>query len=147
MPDNELTPDRSVSELLGQYATAAEKKLLSSAKDECWISPNNDSIADALFSYGGNQDSVRLSCHYHTELIDPDGNVLYSEPVSMIGEDFDFSALKEEDYTFVYNIMIDYPGSAERPQVIRSTVHIDRTKPQVTHRITEENGKRLFHIE
>ncbi|MBR3046052.1 MAG: S8 family serine peptidase [Oscillospiraceae bacterium] len=146
VPDSELTPDRSVSELLEQYATAAEKKLLSSAKDECWISPNNDSIADALFSYGGNQDSVRLSCHYHTELIDPDGNVLYSEPVSMIGEDFDFSALKEEDYTFVYKIMIDYQGSAERPQVIRSTVHIDRTKPQVTHRITEENGKKYLVI-
>lgn len=126
------------------YGTEEEKAQLNAIPEECWISPNKDSIADCItgtYFYSCRRGTYK-SLH---ELDAADGTVLYQQKY---GEAFDipFDVLEEGDYKYTTKRWIAYPGSEEHPQVFSETVHIDRQAPKVTHKITAEKGRTYLEI-
>ncbi|MBP0971214.1 MAG: S8 family serine peptidase, partial [Oscillospiraceae bacterium] len=82
------------------YATKEEKKQLASNAMECWISPNRDSIADAVtgFRY---ENQRRNTSRSNAQLLDADGNVLYDGAPGAVANNCEFEKLEEGDYTYM----------------------------------------------
>ncbi|MBR6718277.1 MAG: S8 family serine peptidase [Oscillospiraceae bacterium] len=128
-----------------EYATPAEKKQLNCYPNECWISPNNDSIADSVtcYNYWGYR---RDQADYEIVLTDADGNELFRGQGALNGL-IDFRKLKEADYDCTISRWIDYPGSKEHPQITTTKIHIDKTAPKVQYETVTENGRTYLNIQ
>ena len=130
---------------LREYATEAEQHLLDCGRNEAWISPNDDGLADLMYG-------IRLvpyrNARADLELRKADGTAVYTEKnitfTDTVELNCDQSALPEGDYKLIVKMYIDYPGSAEEPQIFRSTLHVDQTAPEVTVGYEERNGRKIL---
>ena len=151
--------DRQIEEMLrtndgmesvSVYATEEEAEQLQFNSNECWISPNHDTVADRVYGCSGDQIKQRLGEKCASELINSKGEVVFSNPRGGFWtpdfQPFDFAELDEGDYTFNWISWINYEGARERPQISRFTVHIDKTAPDVTSETVEENGRTYLVI-
>ena len=139
------------------FMTEEEKQLIRYGRNDVWISPNDDSVADAALGVILNINRWSKGTY---QLQDADGNVLYEKEIrntieplgtsSYFGLDYtdpaeayDQTSLKEGEYSVVAKAYVNYPGSAEAPQEYRSTFHVDKTAPEVAYKIVE-SGARVY---
>lgn len=141
--------DESAAKLIPlTYASAKEKKQLAFITDECWLSPDGDSIAERISTAAYDSSSARGFTKSSAKLLDSEGNVIYENPDSIwIDAEFPFSGLPDGEYTYEIKRILDYPDSAEHPQFFRCKVHIDTQKPEIRSRTYTENGRTYLMIE
>ena len=132
---------------LKEYASEDEIRLLETGRNEAWISPNGDSIADAV--YGIKLIQYR-DARADLTLKDAAGKTVWSEKSVSYQDvfelDFDQSALPAGEYTLTAAAYIDYPGSAVHPQTYCCTIHVDRTAPEVTVSTSRRSGQQILTI-
>lgn len=146
VPLSEIDDSEMMKEFIyaDDYATASEKWQLTDYPNECWISPNQDSIADSVTIF--DDDGIRrMQANYETELTDADGKEIYRGQ-GALDLHVDFNELEEADYNYTIRRWIDYPGSREHPQVMTTKIHIDKTAPKVSYETVEENGRTYLVI-
>ncbi len=132
---------------LEEYAEADERRLLEYGRNEAWISPNGDGVADAL--YGMRLIPCR-SARADLSLLDADGSCVYSEQNlrfrDVIELNCDQSALPEGDYTLTAKAHIDYPDAAAHPQVFQTKDHVDKTAPTADVGYARRNGRQILTV-
>ena len=145
--------DRYIDPL--EYATNEERDLLLFGRNDIWISPNGDSIADSLI---GTIFSAGNAVRAELEVLDADGNSVWSQAAEKAAADtsktmliqleraFDQSALAEGDYSMIVRAYTDSEDSSGLPQEFRSTFHVDRTAPEVSYSYSEKDGRIILSI-
>lgn len=132
---------------LKEYASEDEIRLLETGKNQVWISPNGDGIADAV--YGMKLIRYR-DARADLTLRNAAGKTVWSEkavPYQEVFElDLDQSALPAGEYTLTAAAYIDYPGSAAHPQEYCSSIHVDRTAPDVSAVFSRRSGRQILTI-
>lgn len=132
---------------LKEYASEDEIRLLENGRNEAWISPDGDGIADAV--YGMKLIQYR-DAKADLTLQDAAGKTVWHEksvPYQDVYElDFDQSALPAGEYTLTAAAYIDYPGAAAHPQEYRCTIHVDRTAPEVSASFSRRDGRQILTI-
>ncbi|MBQ9905768.1 MAG: S8 family serine peptidase [Oscillospiraceae bacterium] len=132
---------------LAKYADADERSLLEYGRNEAWISPNHDGIADEL--YGMRLIPCR-SARAELSLLDADGTCVYAEQNlrfrELIELNCDQFALPEGDYTLTAKAYIDYTGAAERPQIFQTKLHVDKTAPSADVSYALRNGRQILTV-
>lgn len=132
---------------LTDYATEDECNLLEYGRNEAWISPNQDCLAD--FLYGLRVVSYR-NAKADLELQDAWGHTLFQDIgitlKDLIELRFDQSRLGDGDYTIIVRAYIDYAGSSDNPQEFRCKLHVDRVAPELTCEYREEYGRKIASL-
>ena len=133
---------------LSEFATDEERRLLENGRSDAWISPNGDSIADKIYGMKllGNRNA-----RADLELLDADGNVLWSEKGAAYRDVFEFDfadqiKLADGDYTIRASAYIDYPHADEKPQVFSCALHVDTERPLADISVSQRNKRDILTV-
>ncbi|MBQ3940146.1 MAG: S8 family serine peptidase, partial [Oscillospiraceae bacterium] len=148
-----LAPTQNPISLLMEYATEEEMAALTPEDQTIFLSPNMDGIADMFGVQAGVQRNAMISgaC-----VMDGSGKVLIegsqSQPCGkaaggiLLPSAADLRTLEDGEYYGGMLGYIDYGDAAEHPQFTESSLVIDKTAPEMTGTIREENGKKILTL-
>ena len=151
IPEEALTdPDADLLSLMDQYATEEQLDALYAPAEFFYASPNGDGLADMI---GCNFYTQRY-CHFEgLTLYDADNKLALEgevAPLTLRGAHVTLETLDEWDevpegaYTAQISCYINDPESEAHPQVLSFPVTIDRTAPEITTSVRDEDGRRIL---